>query len=265
MIRVIHISDLHFHRNNRDNKRALKLLNRIQNEYGFGPLDPNYLMITGDTVDDGHAEQFAHAREALLPFRGRLLLVPGNHCYGALGNIYDPDKARLFDRDFLPSLGIQHKFFDKEPAVDVLSDGAHTKLVTIGLNSNLTTPSMSDFARGEVGLEQLRKLDALLTAPAYAGALKLVYLHHRPQRCGWFLELIDSEDLMAVVHNRAHVIAFGHSGGDKGEKEPLQARLMCTKPRPFGVKYLLNANSCVDAQRYYEIVCDGGEVSVTLR
>jgi hypothetical protein len=40
---------------------------------------------------------------------------------------------------------------------------------------------------------------------------------------------------------------------------------MHTAPRPFGVKYLLNANSCVETQKFYEIACEGEDVSVTLR
>ncbi|HEX2571320.1 MAG TPA: metallophosphoesterase [Polyangia bacterium] len=265
MLRVIHVSDLHFHRNDNDNKGALRLLERIGKSYEFSPSARNHLMITGDVVDDGRPEQYARAREALLPFRGYLLIVPGNHCYGKLGNFYDVRNAQFFDQEFLPSLGVRHKFIDKEPAVDVLDDGRSTKLVAIGLNSNLPTPSTADAARGQVGFAQLKKLDELLATPDYAGAIKLVYLHHRPQRCGWFLELTDSEELMAVVHNRAQVLAFGHSGGAEGAKEPPQAREMHTAPRPFGVKYLLNANSCVETQKFYEIACEGEDVSVTLR
>lgn len=262
MIRIYHVSDLHLHQDNSKNREALALLGRLYSEVKFGPSDPNYLLITGDIVDDGDESQYAQAQEALKPFLGHLLICPGNHDYGPFGNLYERACAQRFDDSFLPSLGLQHRFLDKTPAITKLGDGTGTKVVLYGLNSTLETQRVADFARGAIGPQQLGLLNEALSNPEDAGAMKLVYLHHRPQRCSWFLELVDSEDLMAVVHNRVQVLAFGHDG--RGD-EPDQARMMhILPPRPYGVSYFLNANSAVRSRRYYEILFDDGKVSVNL-
>lgn len=40
---------------------------------------PELVVLTGDLVDKGGADEYAHLREILLPLLPRLLLVPGNH------------------------------------------------------------------------------------------------------------------------------------------------------------------------------------------
>lgn len=262
MLRICHVSDLHIHRNPEKNGEALSLLARLARDHCFRPPAPNYLLITGDITDDGTEEQYARAQEALKPFQGRLLVCPGNHDYGDAGNIYRPSCARCFDEEFLPTLGIKGQFASKQPVVTRLSDGDATRVVLYGLNSILETGNIDDFARGAIGPAQLLALHQALDDPMDVGAVKLVYLHHRPLRCSWFLELVDSEDLMAVVHNRVHVLAFGHSGR---MREPPDVRVMRLMPRrPYGVGYLLNANSSVDAGRYFEVIITGGDVTVAL-
>lgn len=264
MIRIIHVSDLHFHESNAENKLAIDLLSAVCAKYSFMPGGTNFLLVTGDTIDDGTSSQRSRALHALEPFEGSLLICPGNHCYGPVGNIYDPECAADFDK-FTAQLGMRHAFKSKKICIQKLSDGADSELLTIGLNSVLETKTPLDFARGGIGNSQLEELDKTLNDPAYKNLKKLVYLHHRPEHCSWFLELTDSSELMSILNNRVDIICFGHSGGSKKDQEPPQARLMTAAKRKYGVPYLLNANTSKDIQKFYEITINGQNVKVELK
>lgn len=263
MIKIAHVSDLHFHHDAINNRKAVSLLKKVQNAYPFHT-GHNYLLGTGDITDDGDKTQYAKAFAALKPFVGHLLLTPGNHDYGPLGNFYFEDSAKAFDDYLLRKLSINHHFIDKKPVIDVLDDTKGTQVLAVGLNSVVNTEIPFDFARGEIGDEQLTLLQGILSDSKYADMHKLVYLHHRPQKCNdWFLELVDAEDLMAILNQTGvEVVAFGHTGGNMGESEPPQARTVRVFVRKFGVKYLLNANTSVDAQKYNEIIFEGEDISV---
>lgn len=263
MIRVIHISDTHFSHDPKKNTDQLRLTDKIY-KAGFGEND--YLLVTGDVVDDGEKGQYKEAMAAMGAFAPRILAAPGNHDYGPLGNVYSESSARWFDTGFCKQMGIPTGFFrKKEPVVTGLDDGDGSRLLAIGLNSCAKTSDITDFAGGEIGFEQLKALDMLLDDPAFDGIPKLVYLHHRPQPLSIFMALNDYEDLMAVLHNRADLLCFGHSGGDLEKEEPTAARVMVVRERPFGVRWMLNANSSVRARKYFLITVDKGKLSVTMK
>ena len=264
MLRIIHVSDLHFHQDNDDNKDALSLLSEICVRYSFLPNGSNYLLATGDIVDDGTAKQRSRASHALEPFQGSLLIAPGNHDYGPVGNLYDPKCASAFDK-FIRNLGVNHSYKPKKICVRKLQDAKGSELLSIGLNSNLETTWVGDFARGGIGKSQLEALDKVLGQAEYKDMRKLVYLHHRPEECQWFLALTDSNDLMAVVNNRVDVLCFGHSGSTMKEQEPPQARMMYAARRQFGVPYLLNANASRYRKMFYEITVDKSDLKVDLK
>ena len=134
----------------------------------------------------------------------------------------------------------------------------------VGLNTNHENTGVSEFARGMLGIGQLLELEHIVTEREHDGMARLVYLHHRPQRCSWFMDLADAEDLLAIAHNRVELLAFGHSGGAmaNGQEDPADA--MNVIRRDFGVRYFLNADRCVALQRYHEIRIQGREVSVRL-
>ena len=263
MIKIAHVSDLHFHIASAKNRETLSLLRKVKKAYSFDSRC-DYLLATGDITDDGDKIQYRKAFAALKPFKGNLLLAPGNHDYGPLGNLYSEYSAKSFDEYLLKKLSIPHRYLDKLPAVDVLDDAEGTQVLAVGLNSVVNTEIPFDFARGEIGENQLTALQEVLSDKKHRDRYKLVYLHHRPQKCNdWFYELGDAEDLMAILNqNGVDVVAFGHTGGNRYEDEPPQARTMRVFVRKFGVKYLLNANTSVEAQKFNEITFDGDILSV---
>jgi predicted phosphodiesterase len=202
-MKLLHISDLHFHRTEKKNKEQIDTLQFIAKTY------PNHsLLLTGDITDDGHQKQYERASEALAPFKGRIFMCPGNHDFGAAGNFYDEKRAQLFDQYLSGPFELGGKFAgDNEPLVDVLSE---ERLVLIGLDSNLETDQMFDFACGEIGATQLKTLDRVLGDPSLAGMIKILYFHHHPFMRSAFMELKDAKELWRTVYKRVNVIAFGH-------------------------------------------------------
>jgi hypothetical protein len=267
MIFFRHISDLHYHCIG-SNKESDAFIGRIAAVSALH----EYLLITGDVTDDGVVEQYQHAVRSLSRIVSKKFICPGNHDYGLFGNLYDDDCAKYFDDDFLPSTGWRNKgFYDKMPVVDELIDGGGTRLLLVGLNTNLETGGISDFARGGIGDSQLDALDLILGNAKYASWHKMVYMHHRPEKCSWFLELIDAEKLLSVLGDRVDILAYGHTGGDMKKPEtpvipmgnPVDGTLrQKIEPRPSGVKYMLEANTSVESQGFYEIIFDGTDLEV---
>ena len=91
-MQFIHLSDLHFHRAKKDNKKATDTLKVVKDRYAN-----HILIITGDIVDDGHETQYERAFDALKPFKGRVFICPGNHDFGAAGNFYSRERAQRCD------------------------------------------------------------------------------------------------------------------------------------------------------------------------
>lgn len=205
-MKFIHVSDLHFHSDPKDNKDACAVLASIGEKY-----KKHYLLVTGDIVDDGLERQYANAYDALKPFLGRIFIVPGNHDFGALGNFYDLGKAVRFDEMLSLPLGQEGGFAgDSFPVVNAVEE-AGVKVMVIALDSNLETSHPFDFACGAVGQEQLEQLDRVLSSPWSADMVKFVLLHHHPfVRNDPFMELQDARQLMRMLYHRVDVVLFGH-------------------------------------------------------
>jgi len=205
-MKFIHVSDLHYHRDHRDNADANDLLKSLHAKY------PGHrLIVTGDITDDGHRIQYENAFEALEPFKGRVFIVPGNHDFGAVGNFYSRERAVLFDEMLMNPLGQGGTFTgDNTPVVSVLTD-EQSSVMLVALDTNLETIDPFDFACGQVGCGQLSVLDTILRDPGSASKAKFVFFHHHPFMHGNpFLELRDGRELMRTLFMRADVVLFGH-------------------------------------------------------
>ena len=205
-MKIIHISDLHFHRNKKDNKKVSKTLDFIKQNYSS-----HYLIVTGDIVDDGHETQYKRAFEALAPFMGRIFICPGNHDFGALGNLFSRERAKRFDEELSIPLQQGGTFTgDNTPVVNTIVE-SNASVMLIALDTNLETDHPFDFACGEVGQDQLAALESIITNPAAAEMTKVLFFHHHPfMHNNPFMELKDAYDLMRTIYCRVDVLLFGH-------------------------------------------------------
>jgi 3',5'-cyclic AMP phosphodiesterase CpdA len=258
MIEVIHVSDLHFNNDGGD-AAAEQLLERVYDRY-FNNLH-THLLVTGDVVDDGTEGQYEKAAHALSRFAGRLLMTPGNHDCGALGNFYDPAALHRWREHFEPMTTNCTRSADKVPTETMLDvDGE--RLICFGLNSNLLTVSPLDFACGEVGQPQLDDLLFLLNRAAFMDVPTLVYLHHRPRGIAWpeslVMALKDGPAFLEAVEGVVDVVAYGHSGDS--------VELQYHRPQPATSlthdTYYSDANTSVGTQTCNRIVVTGIDVRV---
>ena len=166
-------------------ERAVAHLNALQPR-------PDLVIHTGDVVDHGRIEEYAHAREMLAALAMPLFVMPGNH----------DDRENMVltfdDSGYLPRDGgrLQYTVEDfpvRLIALDTLVPGANT---------------------GHLGPEQLAWLDAKLAeAPDRPTAL---CMHHPPFRTALAamdkMGLDDSDALAAVVRRHRHIEAIlcGH-------------------------------------------------------
>ena len=205
-MKIIHLSDLHFHKNNKDNKEALATLKNVNATY-----PDHYVVITGDIVDDGHEKQYENAFMALKPFKGRIFIAPGNHDFGVLGNLYSYERARRFDDMLSIPLEQGGTFLtENRPVVNIVGNG-NDSVMLIALDTNLETEQPFDFACGEVGKFQLNALSNILDSPTIPGMKKILFFHHHPFILNDpFMELKDAKKLARVIYNKVDVVLFGH-------------------------------------------------------
>jgi len=205
-MKFLHVSDLHFHRDQNDNKDANGALETIKRRY------PDHtLIVTGDITDDGDELQYENAFKALEPFAGKVFIAPGNHDYGAVGNFYSRERALRFDEMLSKPLNQGGTFTgDSTPVVNIV-DGTDERVMLIALDTNLETDNPFDFACGEVGETQLSFLETLLNASTSKDMQKILYFHHHPFiRNDPFMELKDARQLMRAMYYKIDVVLFGH-------------------------------------------------------
>src|SRR5947207_1143204 len=63
---------------------------------------PDLVVLTGDLVDEGEPEEYAHLRELLAPLRMPVFAIPGNH------DVRAPFRAAFAADGYLPADGFLH-------------------------------------------------------------------------------------------------------------------------------------------------------------
>lgn len=267
MIELIHVSDLHFGKNRKQTRRATKLLSKLNEKYDFTVDKERYLLVTGDITHHGRQSEYTLASKALLPFKDRVFITPGNHDYGSFfGTLFKKKRAKYFDVPFAKNLGFKHGFLDKKVFSRILeSADGQTKLMVIGLNS-CTYEDLEDFSRGEIGQTQRDELSYELSK-SDPNIPKMVFLHHIPDREAEWKDIMTLEDwpeLMSIVQDKVKIMAFGHQGKfrptDTTQDVPALSRTM--EVRSFvsneGDKiFMLDANDSTKEEAYYRIVANG--------
>jgi 3',5'-cyclic AMP phosphodiesterase CpdA len=283
MLKIIHVSDLHFGKSDDQDTDAKDLLDAVYKEF-FQGTDSCYLLVSGDITDSGEPDEFTSAKKALSRFKGRVFLTPGNHDYGSfLGTDYDEDKAKYFDNPFADSLGFSHPFFKKTVFNRQLPNNSDpSPVLIIGLNS-CAKEGMLDAAQGEIGERQMKELADLLTKYGKE-VTKLLFLHHIPNReADWSLimTLRDWEELMAATAGSIDVFAFGHQGDELAVKRRVKgvtAPPRPAPPRPMKVRsvglrkskggkraLVLDADNSVADKPCYVIELQGNKLTATVR
>lgn len=245
-MKFIHLSDLHIHTHEADNKEITATLNFIVKTY-----PDHYLIVTGDLVDDGAKAQYKNAFAMLQVFKDRIFICPGNHDFGAAGNFYSEERAQRFDRVLSVPLNQGGTFKgDSTPVVHVLKDGT-TNVMLIALDSNLETEHPFDFACGEIGELQLRSLKTILSVDSNPATTKILFFHHHPFMVNNpFMELKDARQLASTVFGRVDLILFGH----KHEMKQWE--------NTWGTKYILASDNSPGKTFAKEITIEGANVSV---
>ena len=176
---------------------------------GFGPIDtgiflagavaalnaldplPDITVVTGDLVDNGDPEQYAHLRELLTPLRMPVFVIPGNHdARESLRAVFGAD-------GYLPAQGFLHYTIENHPlrlvALDTLIEGEHG---------------------GALCADRLLWLDATLAAAPERPTI--VMMHHPPFATG--IEYMDEYGLQDAAgfadvirrHPQVERILCGH-------------------------------------------------------
>ena len=201
MIRFLHLSDLHIHTSAKNNAELVKRLSFIREKYPY-----HDRIITGDVTDDGEQRQYLNALRLLAS--GNDHICPGNHDYGFAGNLYEKKRAKRFD-EYLPQ---SRKYMGllAMPVVDVVSKG-DTRVVLVGLDSNLKTHSPLDFACGKIGMVQRYLLKKILNQARrkWPGCVRVAYFHHHPFDYGPWTGMKDAKKLIKVLKN-CELVLFGH-------------------------------------------------------
>jgi 3',5'-cyclic-AMP phosphodiesterase len=191
---IAQISDLHIKRPGElayemvDTAAALERC--IAHLNAFRPR-PTFVVISGDLVDGGFAEEYAHLQRLLNPLELPFAAIPGNH-----------DERQRF----------RQAFSDQSFAQP--SGPANLRVEAGGLALLLLDSSVPGKDYGELDAETLRWLDSELAAAR--GRPSLVFLHHPPFETGIVhmdrQNLRNAPELAAIVRLHSHVrmIAAGH-------------------------------------------------------
>jgi 3',5'-cyclic-AMP phosphodiesterase len=152
---------------------------------------PDLVLVTGDLVDAGKPEEYAHLRVLLAPLKMPVHVIPGNH------DARDALRASFADHHYLPRDGFLQYVVEAGPlrliALDTLTPGQ---------------------PHGELCQARLDWLEARL---AESGKPTIVFMHHPPFECGMkeFDEArlnVGAERLAAIVQRHPNVerILCGH-------------------------------------------------------
>ena len=207
MLRIVHLSDLHLHKNAKkaDNRNAVQIVNYLKDRYKCGEGEgPTYIVLTGDLVDDGREDQFKHlSNKVIKPLKKagfKVLPVPGNHDYAKNGLEFREGAPALY-REFAHNDPNQ-KFPDITPADD-------EQVRFIGLDS-ADRKNKVWAAEGIIGERQRIKLAGELDACHKNRIYSVLYLHHHPFYRYPLVALRDWEKLKDVIENKVSLVLFGH-------------------------------------------------------
>ena len=191
---IAQISDLHIKRPGEtaygivDTAAALSACVAHLNAFDV-PLD--LVVVSGDLVDTGIAEEYAHLKRLLAPLKWPIAVIPGNH------DTRGPMRQAYGDQAYAqPSGALNHKIDVRELEIILLDS------------------SVPGAPHGLLDAPSLAWLDSVLAASDSRPAL--IFLHHPPFLTGiWHMDrqnLQNADALAEIVrrHPRTRLVAAGH-------------------------------------------------------
>ncbi len=201
----------------------------------------DHVVCTGDLTQLAHPEEFALARQALAPLKGKLTVIAGNHDRYPLG----ARPNRLFEESF------------PEHGAEVTLVGSELALIKLDTAGAVSWPILS---RGHAA--RLDDLSRALRSPALEGRCKLVLVHHAPVRANgrgdfpWH-SLRGARGLLQVAaEGGAAAILCGHIHERYDvPAAPRRARVICA-----------GSSTRRGDEGYWELQIEGGAIaSATMR
>ncbi len=191
MLRLAHLSDLHFGAADPDALEELKK--------AVAKAAPDLAIVTGDVTQSGRRREFAEASAYFKTFEAPLFILPGNHdapVYSLPLRFIDPWKR------FRNAFGAQTDAALHLPGATI-----------VGLNSARRAAPSLDWSRGQISSAQLRLTEQEF-ALAPAGAARIIALHHPvipgPGRAGAAVVGSAETALEAFAKDKVDLILTGH-------------------------------------------------------
>jgi 3',5'-cyclic AMP phosphodiesterase CpdA len=260
-MKIIHLSDTHIGKGGNAERTDLVVDDLLRRP----PDEPTRCVVvhTGDLIDAATAENRLAGRarlERLQEAGFRTVLCPGNHDYGDAVEVNN-DAARIFKKEFASWIfhGEQQEF----PVLLRLDDDC----MLIGLDSNAAELRFPHglFAEGNLGPQQLDRLNHLLDSDAVKGKKIVLSLHHHPFYYGYsvmpdvgdgrllkhlaarltrpFRRMKDAYSFCQIVRDRVRLLLFGH----------MHEGLDCSdESAKYGIPLALDGGSTTDTERVHD-------------
>lgn len=201
MIRIAHISDLHFGR------EVPEVVEALVTELGREPLD--FIAVSGDLTQRAKVSEFKAARDFLDRLAYPVLVVPGNH---------DLPAYHLTMRFVMPwARWKRWVSAELEPVI------RGNRYCAVGINSARRWGPYLDWSRGRINLDQLERAESIFSA--CAKDLHIVVAHHpfllteasisrrTISRSGIALPRLLKADVDLLLGGHVHLAYSGVAGG----------------------------------------------------
>lgn len=213
MQQFLHLSDFHvrWHNDASENIALRFIVEQLMRRYDRR--EKPTIVITGDLTDDGREDQYINTARLLEPLKKdgfHMVIDPGNHDYGAAGNVYTEASMKRFEQIILRGLLGQTVAGHGEFYPHCVEVGS---LVFVGVDSVIANDDAAlHFASGEVGGPQRRALREILNKYIGIEPAKTVitHFHHHPFDRRRVMKMNDADEVMAILSGRADFVLFGH-------------------------------------------------------
>lgn len=213
MVKIAHLSDLHF---GRTNEAALSALARTLEE-----AEPDLTVVTGDLTQSGRRKEFAAAAAFLTELDGPVLSVPGNH---------DAPVYNLILRFFSP-----WSRYEKHIGAASLQRVLIDDVCVIGINSARRAQARLNWSYGRLSRRLIKEAADLAKSEHNAGRCVLLALHHplvtAPNKAGseivgngdYALKCFAESGVQAVLTGHVHLSAIAPIAATTGRILSVQA------------------------------------------